>query len=125
MRRREAVAVIGLLFDIAFAELSRCRRWGSASIARGLLDRILLDVTGVMNDERHGTVALEQWRVNYTKASEQHITPRETRVLEGLLSTRSRRQLAASLGVSEKTIRNHITSIRRKIPADGQENTLQ
>ena len=43
------------------------------------------------------------------------LTPREYSVLEGIAEGMDNAQLAASLGVSEKTVRNHITRIFDKI----------
>jgi DNA-binding NarL/FixJ family response regulator len=43
------------------------------------------------------------------------LTPRELSVLEGIAEGMSNAQLAASLGVSGKTVRNHITRIFDKI----------
>ena len=39
------------------------------------------------------------------------LTPRELSVLEGIAEGMDNAQLAAALGVSEKTIRNHITRV--------------
>jgi DNA-binding NarL/FixJ family response regulator len=41
----------------------------------------------------------------------EELTPRELSVLEGIADGMDNAQLAASLGVSEKTVRNHITRI--------------
>jgi DNA-binding NarL/FixJ family response regulator len=43
------------------------------------------------------------------------LTPRERAVLEGIASGLDNAELAASLGVSEKTVRNHITRVFDKI----------
>jgi pimeloyl-ACP methyl ester carboxylesterase/DNA-binding CsgD family transcriptional regulator len=51
-----------------------------------------------------------------------HLTPRERDLLELIAQGRDNAQVAATLGLSEKTVRNHITSIFAKL---GVENRAQ
>lgn len=43
------------------------------------------------------------------------LTPQERRVLEGIGAGRTNRAIAAGLGVSEKTVKNHVTHVLRKL----------
>ena len=43
------------------------------------------------------------------------LTPRERAVLEGIAEGQDNTEIAASLGLSEKTVRNHITRVFDKI----------
>ncbi|WP_340536907.1 LuxR C-terminal-related transcriptional regulator [Nocardioides sp. GXZ039] len=50
-----------------------------------------------------------------TRPTVQSLTDRERRVLEGLTLGTPNRELAAELGISPKTLQNHLTSIYRKL----------
>lgn len=55
----------------------------------------------------------------------QSLTPRERRVLEGLTLGTSNRAIAAELGISPKTLQNHLTSIYRKLGVTSRAQAVQ
>jgi DNA-binding NarL/FixJ family response regulator len=55
----------------------------------------------------------------------QSLTPRERRVLEGLTLGTSNREIAANLGISPKTLQNHLTSIYRKLGVTSRTQAVQ
>jgi len=50
-----------------------------------------------------------------TGDSERRISCRERQILTGLLGGKSNREISAALGISEKTVKNHLWKIYRKI----------
>ena len=52
------------------------------------------------------------------------LTPRESDVLQLLARGRSNKQIAATLGVSEKTVRNHITHIYAKLEVENRAQAI-
>jgi DNA-binding NarL/FixJ family response regulator len=52
------------------------------------------------------------------RTSANELTPRERAVLEGIAGGLNNAEIAASLGLSEKTVRNHITRVLDKIGVD-------
>lgn len=60
-----------------------------------------------------------------TRPSVQSLTPRERRVLEGLTLGTSNREIAAKLGISPKTLQNHLTSIYRKLGVTSRTQAVQ
>lgn len=55
----------------------------------------------------------------------QSLTDRERRVLEGLTLGTSNRELAAELGISPKTLQNHLTAIYRKLGVTSRAQAVQ
>ena len=52
------------------------------------------------------------------------LTPRERGLLELIAQGRDNAQIAAKLGLSEKTVRNHITSIFAKLEVDNRARAI-
>jgi two-component system response regulator DegU len=52
------------------------------------------------------------------------LTPRETEILEFIARGFLNKQIAAELGISEQTIKNHVTSILRKLNANARTEAV-
>ena len=52
------------------------------------------------------------------------LTPREMEILRHIAEGRLNRQIAVELGVSEQTIKNHLTSILRKLNANARTEAV-
>ena len=52
------------------------------------------------------------------------LTPRETEILNYIARGNSNKQIAAALSISEQTIKNHITSILRKLDANARTQAV-
>jgi two-component system response regulator DegU len=52
------------------------------------------------------------------------LTPRETEILEFIAKGFLNKQIAAELGISEQTIKNHVTSILRKLNANARTEAV-
>jgi two-component system, NarL family, response regulator DegU len=52
------------------------------------------------------------------------LTPRETEILEFIAKGYLNKQIAAELGISEQTIKNHVTSILRKLNANARTEAV-
>ena len=52
------------------------------------------------------------------------LTPRERDLVELIAQGRDNAQIAARLGLSEKTVRNHITSIFAKLEVDNRARAI-
>lgn len=63
--------------------------------------------------------------ISLSRPSVQALTPRERRVLEGLSLGTSNRVIAADLGISPKTLQNHLTSIYRKLGVSSRTQAIQ
>ena len=50
------------------------------------------------------------------------LTPRERQIAQAIADGRTNRDIAARLGITEQTVKNHLTSIFEKV---GVENRLQ
>jgi len=50
------------------------------------------------------------------------LTPREEQIAQAIAAGRSNRDIAAQLGITEQTVKNHLTNIFGKV---GVENRLQ
>lgn len=53
---------------------------------------------------------------------QQTLTPREQQIASGIAAGRTNRDIAARLGITEQTVKNHLTSIFEKV---GVDNRLQ
>jgi DNA-binding NarL/FixJ family response regulator len=53
-----------------------------------------------------------------------NLTPRERGLVELIAQGRDNAQIAASLGLSEKTVRNHITSIFAKLEVENRAQAI-
>ena len=56
------------------------------------------------------------------RGAEVALTPRERQIAMAIADGRSNRDIAARLGITEQTVKNHLTSIFEKV---GVENRLQ
>jgi len=63
------------------------------------------------------------WR-DQTEAVISPITPRETEILNYIAQGYLNKQIAAELGISEQTIKNHVTSILRKLNANARTEAV-
>ena len=63
------------------------------------------------------------WR-NEAEALISPITPRETEILQYIAQGYLNKQIAAELGISEQTIKNHVTSILRKLNANARTEAV-
>jgi DNA-binding NarL/FixJ family response regulator len=52
------------------------------------------------------------------------LTPREIEILEYIAQGYLNKQIAAELGISEQTIKNHVTSILRKLNANARTEAV-
>lgn len=48
------------------------------------------------------------------------LTPREKEVFELLIKNNSTKEIAKNLGISEKTVRNHISNVIQKLGVDSR-----
>jgi two-component system response regulator DegU len=63
------------------------------------------------------------WR-SETDAFISPLTPRETEILQYIAQGYLNKQIAAELGISEQTIKNHVTSILRKLNANARTEAV-
>ena len=52
------------------------------------------------------------------------LTPRETEILNHIAQGLLNKQIASKLGISEQTIKNHVTSILRKLNANARTEAV-
>lgn len=52
------------------------------------------------------------------------LTKREKEVFNELITNKSTKEIAASLGISEKTIRNHISNTMQKLGVKGRASAV-
>ncbi|PJN81708.1 helix-turn-helix transcriptional regulator [Thomasclavelia cocleata] len=48
------------------------------------------------------------------------LTPREKEIFNSLIKNQSTREIAQTLGISEKTVRNHISNVIQKLGVDSR-----
>ena len=63
-------------------------------------------------------------RHNETQNFVSPLTPRETEILDNIAQGKLNKQIAAHLGISEQTIKNHVTSILRKLNANARTEAV-
>jgi len=66
----------------------------------------------------------ELYQKDETQAIISPITPRETEILTYIAQGYLNKQIAAELGISEQTIKNHVTSILRKLNANARTEAV-
>ena len=52
------------------------------------------------------------------------LTARETSVFELLIINKSTKEIASELGISEKTVRNHISNVMQKLGVNGRAGAV-
>ena len=52
------------------------------------------------------------------------LTPRERKIFELLIDNMSTKQIALELGISEKTVRNHISNVMQKLGVNGRAGAV-
>ena len=52
------------------------------------------------------------------------LTAREKLVFELLIMTKSTKEIASELGISEKTVRNHISNVMQKLGVNGRAGAV-
>ena len=52
------------------------------------------------------------------------LTKREHQVFERLIMNKTTREIAEELGISEKTIRNHISNVMQKLGVNGRASAV-
>lgn len=52
------------------------------------------------------------------------LTAREKNVFELLIANKSTREIASLLGISEKTVRNHISNVMQKLGVNGRAGAV-
>ncbi len=52
------------------------------------------------------------------------LTAREKNVFELLIANKSTRDIACELGISEKTVRNHISNVMQKLGVNGRAGAV-
>jgi len=52
------------------------------------------------------------------------LTPRERIIFELLIKNKTTKEIAQELGISEKTVRNHISNVMQKLGTKGRASTV-
>ena len=52
------------------------------------------------------------------------LTPRERKIFELLIDNMSTKEIANELGISEKTVRNHISNVMQKLGVNGRAGAV-
>jgi len=52
------------------------------------------------------------------------LTPREKVIFELLIQNETTKEIAQELGISEKTVRNHISNVMQKLGTKGRASTV-
>lgn len=52
------------------------------------------------------------------------LTPREKKIFEKIIDNYSTKEIAEELGISEKTVRNHISNVMQKLGTKGRASTV-
>ena len=52
------------------------------------------------------------------------LTPREKMIFELLINNYSTKEIAQEFGISEKTVRNHISNVMQKLGTKGRASTV-
>lgn len=52
------------------------------------------------------------------------LTPREKNIFQELIQNKSTKEIATSLGISEKTVRNHISNTMQKLGVKGRASAV-
>ncbi len=52
------------------------------------------------------------------------LTPRERKIFELLINNMSTKDIAKELGISEKTVRNHISNVMQKLGVNGRAGAV-
>ncbi|WP_460366831.1 LuxR C-terminal-related transcriptional regulator [Actinocorallia lasiicapitis] len=70
----------------------------------------------------HGTASA---RPNRTRSFDHDLTPREAEIMALIADGYSNRRIAAHLFISEKTVKNHVHQIYRRLKADSRDHAIQ
>lgn len=102
----------------------------SKDIEPDTLIQVIRDVAKgyyVVDGKRLADAELEQWiqrkvdeviGSSHTEHSDQHfipLSPRETEILRSVTSGMSNKEIALELGISQQTVKNHMTAVLRKL----------
>jgi len=130
-----AVVMLTAYHDVE-QSLYAMRAGASAYCAKDIraeeLAEIIRDVASrlyVIEGERLDHDGLQNWINNklgdvtgpYTEDPEKHfipLSPRETEILRSVTGGMSNKEIATDLGISQQTVKNHMTSILRKLNVD-------
>lgn len=52
------------------------------------------------------------------------LTPREKKIFQELTKNKTTKEIASSLGISEKTVRNHISNTMQKLGVKGRASAV-
>ncbi|MBR3210524.1 MAG: response regulator transcription factor [Bacilli bacterium] len=52
------------------------------------------------------------------------LTPREKAIFEKIINNYSTKEIASELGISEKTVRNHISNVMQKLGTKSRASTV-
>lgn len=52
------------------------------------------------------------------------LTPREKNIFQELIKNKTTKEIAESLGISEKTVRNHISNTMQKLGVSGRASAV-
>ncbi len=88
---------------------------GEAAVPRRFVGRLIDELRG--RERRRHLELHEQRRVE--------LTPREWDVVEGLRQGMSTREIAQSLGISEVTVRRHLSGVHQKLGVRTRSELLQ
>ncbi|WP_344835801.1 response regulator transcription factor [Actinocorallia longicatena] len=70
----------------------------------------------------HGTAST---RPNRTRSFAHELTPREVEIMQLIAEGHSNRRIASQLFISEKTVKNHVHQIYRRLKADSRDHAVQ
>lgn len=56
--------------------------------------------------------------------SKEILTPREKSIFQELIKNKTTKEIAKSLGISEKTVRNHISNTMQKLGVKGRASAV-
>ena len=78
----------------------------------------------VCNTEFRGSETHEAWNYHPCFIRVQSLTDRQRELLELIAQGRDNSQIAVALGLSEKTVRNHITNIFAKLEVENRSQAI-
>lgn len=114
------------LFRILTREVASALDEDPIDIASAVVSRLMSDVSGVFDNMAIAAACNRQYREEVDPAAlREHVTPGEAAVFQLVVDGTPRKQIADELHLSPRTVRNHVTSIGKKLGGQGRTALIE
>ena len=114
------------LFRILTREVASALDEDPIDIASAAVSRLMSDVSGVFDNMAIAAACNGQYREEVDPAAlREHVTPGEAAVFQLVVYGTPRKQIADELHLSPRTVRNHVTSIGKKLGGQGRTALIE